>query len=200
MPLLARYNESLLRDRYEKLPHTVKEALFSAANAQKMFEIGEKYDLPMQEISYMAEETGYAILGFTKPAQFMEIIKMRLHIPQEKAGMIAKDIESSVLFPLQEALKEAPPIHDARATDTITPGTEPVAQEERGRDESGIRNQESRKPESTKDISIQGFSPQNTLSPTIIDDRKGDSSYNDTGIQRKKNSHYIQKNIYPRTL
>ena len=108
MPLLARYNKSLLIDQYKKLPDAVKSALFSTASAAKMLEIGKKYGLQMEEISYMAEETGYALLGLTKPAQFTEIIKTRLHIPQEKGEKIAEEITSAIFLPLQQALQEMP--------------------------------------------------------------------------------------------
>ncbi|TSC76182.1 MAG: proline-rich receptor-like protein kinase PERK9-like [Parcubacteria group bacterium Gr01-1014_33] len=128
MTFLARYNEDILREQYEKLPTILKDALFSADTAARMLAIGKKFELTIEEIGYMAEETGYAVLGLTTPSQFAQIVASRLRIPQEKSQRIAAEINTQIFYPLREALKQTYPT-DASDDLALRPQGEPHTNE-----------------------------------------------------------------------
>lgn len=104
---MPRYPQPQIEERYEKLPEVLKEAMFSPENADLMFEVGKKFGLTLDKIGYMAEETGYVILGFTKPVEFIKQLEENLDIDSEKAEEIAAEINHRVFLPLREALKQA---------------------------------------------------------------------------------------------
>lgn len=102
---MPKYTQQQLEERYQKLPDILKDAMFSADIAAKIFTIGKKHGLTIDKIGLMAEETGYIILGLTRPAEFIQILNESLAVEESKARAIAIDISHQVLFPLREALK-----------------------------------------------------------------------------------------------
>jgi len=101
------YTKQELEERYKKLPEPLKDAMFSPDVAEKMFEIGKKNGLTIEKTGFMAEETGFIILGLTMPREFMKILSDRLEVDKDAAARIASDINHVILFPLREALKNA---------------------------------------------------------------------------------------------
>lgn len=101
------YTKQELEERYKKLPEPLKDAMFSPDVAEKMFEIGKKNGLTIEKTGFMAEETGFIILGLTVPREFVGILSDRLEIDKDAAARIASDINHVILFPLREALKNA---------------------------------------------------------------------------------------------
>ncbi|MBI2053653.1 MAG: hypothetical protein HYT41_02825 [Candidatus Sungbacteria bacterium] len=93
-------------ERYERLPQVLKEALFSADIAEKMFALGKKYGLTMEKIGFMSEEAGFVVLGLTPPRAFTAALAERLGIPADAAEKIALEISHEIFFPLREALKQ----------------------------------------------------------------------------------------------
>lgn len=102
---MPNYTQQQLEERYQKLPDVLKDAMFSVDVAAKMFEIGKKYGLTIDKIGFMAEETGYIILGLTRPSEFVKNLTEALAVEESKARTIASDINHQVLFLLREALK-----------------------------------------------------------------------------------------------
>lgn len=101
------YAKEELEERYKKLPSVLKDAMFSPEVAEKMFEIGKKNGLTIEKTGFMAEETGFIILGLTQPREFVKILSDRLDTDRDTASKIASDINHAILFPLRETLKSA---------------------------------------------------------------------------------------------
>lgn len=99
------YTKQQLEAQYEKLPSALKDALFSADVAEKMFEIGKKHGLTIEKTGFAAEETGFVILGLLPPREFAASLSKRLDITMDKAQVIASDINHQIFFPLREILK-----------------------------------------------------------------------------------------------
>lgn len=99
------YTKQQLEAQYEKLPSVLKDALFSADVAEKMFEIGKKHGLTLEKTGFAAEETGFVILGLLPPRAFATSLSKRLDITADKAQAIASDINHQIFFPLREILK-----------------------------------------------------------------------------------------------
>lgn len=102
---MPNYTQKELEERYQKLPDVLKNAMFNADIAAKIFEIGKKHGLTIDKIGFMAEETGYIILGLTRPAEFVQGLNKVLAVEESRARAIAIDLSHQILFPLREALK-----------------------------------------------------------------------------------------------
>lgn len=96
-----------IAERYQKLPEALKDAIFSADIAAKMFEVGKKFGLTIEKTGLMAEETGYVILGLTRPNEFVQSLSGVLETEEDKTRAIANEINRQIFFPLREALKAA---------------------------------------------------------------------------------------------
>lgn len=107
MRMAKTYTKQERDERYERLPQVLKEALFSADIAEKMFELGKKHALTMEKIGFMSEEAGLVVLGLTPPRIFTTTLVERLAIPPDAAEKIALEISHEIFFPLREALKQA---------------------------------------------------------------------------------------------
>lgn len=104
---MSKYSQEEIKKHFDQLPEKLKQTLFSAEVADTMVGIGKKYNLTIEKIGFMAEETGNIILGLTRPEDFLKILKERLQTIDDIAPQIVADINSQVLAPLREVLKSA---------------------------------------------------------------------------------------------
>lgn len=104
---MPKYTQKELEERYQKLPEVLKDALFSVEVANKIFETGKKYGLTIEKTGFLGEETGYVILGLTRPREFVQILSDRLEADEDEAREIASDINHQIFFPIREQLKSA---------------------------------------------------------------------------------------------
>lgn len=118
---MGKYTEQQLWDRYQKLPQILRDALFGVDTAEKLYQIGRKFGLTIEQTGFMAEETGYIIVGFTSPRDFIGVLINRLGIEADQARDIAKEINHQILFPIREALKQT---HDFEIGNLGIPGAQ----------------------------------------------------------------------------
>ncbi len=102
---MPRHPIELARKHYEGLPAILKQALFSTEIAEKMFEIGKKFGLTIEKTGIMAEETGYIMLGLTRPNELVGNLASELGTGTDQAQDIAAEINHQIFFPLREELK-----------------------------------------------------------------------------------------------
>ena len=126
---MAHYNRPELEQRYERLPAVLKEALFSAEVAEKIFEIGKKSGLTIEKVGFVAEETGFVILGLTPPREFVSALAQRLETDAETARKVSLEINHQIFFPLREALRQAHQVEVGEAAlqkEAFVPGKTPA--------------------------------------------------------------------------
>src|SRR3989344_9663936 len=92
-------------DQLDKLPPELKDAIFSNANAEKMADIGNKYDLLIDKVGEMTNETGLLMLGVTHPNEFVGNLAERLLVDRQTASKIADDINREIFAPVREHLR-----------------------------------------------------------------------------------------------
>lgn len=100
------YTQEELVNRYEKLPQALKDAIFSEVNAEKMYALGKRNGLTIDQIGVVTSETGYVILGIAHPRDFIRNLKQKLNIDQERVEQIAADINREIFRPIREYLKD----------------------------------------------------------------------------------------------
>jgi len=116
--MLNTFSQEKIDAQYKKLPEPLREALYSAENAQKIFEIGKKNGLNVDKIGLLAEEVGYVILGLTRGNEFANFLKEMLQINEEKAHAIVEEVNLQIFSPIREDLKTA---HEFETGETSSP-------------------------------------------------------------------------------
>lgn len=101
------YTQDEIDSRFEKLPRVLQDALFDPKIARRIFAVGDRFELTIEHIGFLAEETGFVMLGFTRPTMFKDALKERLGADDARAQSIAHEINNQVFFPLREIMKSA---------------------------------------------------------------------------------------------
>jgi len=107
--------EEQILEKYEKLPNDLKEAIFGAEVTEAVNGIGGKYNLHIDKIGELANETGMVMLGMVSPKDFIRNLSERLEVNMETAGKIASDVNSQVFLKVRESLKK---LHNGEEIET----------------------------------------------------------------------------------
>lgn len=102
---MSPYTPEEIEERFTRLPEPLKDEMMSVENSERIFEVGKKFALTIEQIGFLAEESGYVVLGLTHPNNFVQRLKDHLRIDEKKAKTIAQEINHQVFFPLREMLK-----------------------------------------------------------------------------------------------
>jgi len=111
---MANYTYEQLQERFKSLPEAVQDALTSVETVDIMTDIEQKFKLHIDQIGVLAEEAGALMLGFSKPADFIPTIALKMRIPQIQARSIATELNEKLFTPIKEHLKE---VHHIKSTD-----------------------------------------------------------------------------------
>jgi len=87
--------------RWEVLPDSLREALFSDYNADTLWRICGEQHLPEERISKVAALLGDVILGFAHFDDLAKDISLEINISQELANSIVKEIDRKILLPIK---------------------------------------------------------------------------------------------------
>lgn len=93
-----------LEKLYETLPKNVQEAISSVAIAEKIQEIAKKNGLHIDEAGIVSDEATMVMLGIEHPNDFIDGLKNKLKLPQEKIVALAKDVDKEIFEPIKESL------------------------------------------------------------------------------------------------
>ncbi|MEK7652754.1 MAG: hypothetical protein AAB334_02305 [Patescibacteria group bacterium] len=96
--------EGQLEKLYEQLPQNVQEAISSVAVAEKIQQIATKNGLHIDEAGIVSDEATMVMLGIEHPNDFVDGLKNKLKLPQEKIIALAKDVDKEIFEPIKESL------------------------------------------------------------------------------------------------
>lgn len=102
---MPQYTKEQLQERFRRLPPLLKDAMFNPDVAEKMVALGQKFGLNVEKIGLMAEESGYLIMGLTRPSEFATVLAGRLGIRIDRAREIASELNHQIFAPLRDELK-----------------------------------------------------------------------------------------------
>ncbi len=121
---MAKFTQQQLDAQYQKLPRELQDAFLDVNAFNKIFDIGKKHKLTIEEIGFAAEEIAYIILGLLSPGDFIKSLAERLNLEEDEINPLGQDINQQIFLPLREALKKAHQIEIAVETPK---SAEPVA-------------------------------------------------------------------------
>lgn len=123
---MAKLTPQQLKELYEKLPEDLREAIFSVDSTEAIHVAGQKYNLTVDKIGELADETGLVMLGLTHPKDFIANLAKRLNADKETARKIADEINTQIFSKVRESLKK---IH-GETSDVFPPTSDVKAREE----------------------------------------------------------------------
>ena len=122
-----------IKKRYQSLPSTLQEAIFSENTSNIIIKSGNLRDIPTSKIYLIGMLTSRVLLGYLRPESFAVEIQKETWVSEMTAQLVAHDIDGEVFSNVRLELKKLyPPIIQ---TPTV----------QSWKSESRITNQESRK-------------------------------------------------------
>ncbi|MBU2219469.1 hypothetical protein KKG15_03195 [Patescibacteria group bacterium] len=112
------YTDEQILEMYKKLPEDLRNAIFSVEMTGAVKGIGEKYQLPIDKIGALGNETGMVMLGVTHSRDFIVNLGNRLNVDKETARKIADEINTQIFSKVRESLKK---IHEGEEAPTLRP-------------------------------------------------------------------------------
>jgi hypothetical protein len=113
--------EEEVRKRIETLPAAIKTLLYSPEMFASLKQVGEKYQLHIDQVGILEAETSEVMLGYTETATFPSVLSDSLNIDEAKATLIAKEIDETLFAKIREDMKklyeqsrtESPPVQSS---------------------------------------------------------------------------------------
>lgn len=103
---MSTHSKKEIDDQFRKLPEIIRVALVSEETAIAVKKIGDKYQLHIDQIGYLAAEIGFVILGLEPSINFLENIKSRLGLAQPTAEQVTTDCNREIFVKIRESLKQ----------------------------------------------------------------------------------------------
>ncbi len=103
---MAKFTPQQLKEKYQALPEDLKDAIFSVDSANIIQSVGKKYNLTIDKIGELADETGLVMLGLTHPKDFIPNLSQRLAVDRETARKIAEGVNAQIFAKVRESLKK----------------------------------------------------------------------------------------------
>lgn len=88
------------------IPKELSDLIANPATFETVEKIGVKFGLNRVEIGLLAQVTGSLLVGEISPNQFIATLVDYLTVPQEKAMLIAQEINRDIFNSVKEALKQ----------------------------------------------------------------------------------------------
>lgn len=111
-----------LKEKYQKLPDDVREALYSESVANSILTIGESNNIDQYKITELADEVGLVMYGITNPKNFISNLSSRLGTDITIARKIAEEVNSQIFSKVRESLKK---IHGIASDVPVAPSVVP---------------------------------------------------------------------------
>lgn len=124
---MKQYTDEQILEEYKNLPEDLRKAIFSVEMTEAVKRIGEKYQLHIDKIGALGNETGMVMFGVTRPKDFVSNLSMRLGVSNDTARQIADEINQQIFAKVRESLKK---IHGITEEEQAKPETKEAPSKE----------------------------------------------------------------------
>lgn len=109
-------------ERWDKLPQSIREAIFSEENADIIQQIGEANRFTENNIQILSVVAGDVLRGFIKHGELAREIVKDLKIDYDTASTIAKEINDKIFSPLKSDLEKVyEPLTETQTSELLSP-------------------------------------------------------------------------------
>jgi len=147
-----KYTLEQLRGAHERLPEDIKVAIDSADSSEIMLELRKRHSLTIEQMGYIADETGFALLGLTHPRDFVGNIKSKLGVDESVAQDITKEINEQIFAPIKDSLMG---LHSQAKVSTVTPTEKVESIEDKYREPTEVAPKETSKIPAVKEALLE---------------------------------------------
>jgi hypothetical protein len=102
-----KYSNQEKRKAFYELPTDIREAITSVDLSKKIQIIGKRYALHIDKIGELSDEIILVMHGLVSIKDFIDNIKKRIQLPNQKIYAIAKDINKEIFLPIRELMMES---------------------------------------------------------------------------------------------
>lgn len=106
-----------------KLPQDLQQIILSTDTAEAIQNIGQKYNLHIDQMGGLDDEVGAVMVGETKPDEFVDKIKNRLQVDQPAAEAISREVNEQIFLPIRESLRK---LHEQPESKEVIGGVETI--------------------------------------------------------------------------
>jgi hypothetical protein len=96
-----------LKEQLSTLPREVQAALTSPETARRIKEIGNKFDLKMDQVSVLFDLTADILFGTISSKDFVSLFMEQAEVDQKKAFAVAQKLNAEIFDRLRLSLREA---------------------------------------------------------------------------------------------
>lgn len=100
------YTPEEIQKKFDALPSDIKTLVYGANMLSLIQNLGQKYQLHVDQLGTLEAETADVMSGFSDPKDFVSNIKESLKIDDTKATGIAKDINEQLFVKIRESMKK----------------------------------------------------------------------------------------------
>ncbi|MEX0918942.1 MAG: hypothetical protein WDZ85_03195 [Candidatus Paceibacterota bacterium] len=168
------YTQEQLDEVFKKLPTDLKDAIVAVETADIIRQASVKHHLHVDQMGELAEETGLVMMGLTRPGQYIGNLARRLHISNDLAREIAKEIDEKIFRPVKDSLQKVRGFEVEDPT-VATPPAEPPAENKEVEKEAGDKQKPSENEsgeENRRDIFAEKMSSLFTNRRADIEDEE----------------------------
>jgi len=98
---------SMIKERFNKLPPKLQEAIASTDISNKLRTISQKHKLLLDQGQILENETYMVLLGIEQAENYKENIKKELSLPEDTATKIANDVGREIFLSIRNTLRES---------------------------------------------------------------------------------------------
>ncbi len=102
-----------VKKRFESLPESIKNLLYSFEMTSIITKIGEKYGLHIDQMETLNAETAQVMLGFTSNTEFPGVLAKSLNLDEEKASTLVHDIDEALFSKIRQGMQQPSAIASA---------------------------------------------------------------------------------------
>jgi hypothetical protein len=128
-----------LDERFDRLPEEVKKTIEESNYQQKLYAIGNRNKLTIEQIGILEKDTTNVLLGIDSPDEYAATLRADLGIQDSQLRSVVEEVNMELLGNIRELLKahmtsetkllEAEPANDTEADDTEETPVPPYTQQ-----------------------------------------------------------------------
>jgi flagellar hook-length control protein FliK len=95
----------MIKERFDALPESIQELIISSNYQDIIIEIGKKYQLNVEQLGLLEQETTLVMMGLTPTKDFETELTRELKIDNTKGNQIVTEINEKIFLTIRDLLK-----------------------------------------------------------------------------------------------
>lgn len=95
----------MIKERFDALPKMIQDIILSTNYEETLIEIGKQYQLNVEQLGTLEQETTLTMMGLTPIKDFEGELTRELNVDKMKGNQIVKDINEKIFLSIMALLK-----------------------------------------------------------------------------------------------